>query len=109
MALAAGLDAGRHLGPLLQVQGDAVHPQGPDAAQETPLASCSALVGEGGEGRAGGEEESAGSRGGGRVDLNKLLLAIRENMAQKQSNFLTLAFFIFFLASFRFFFFFLAR
>lgn len=43
VALAAGLDAGRHLGPLLQVQGDAVHPQGPDAAQETPLAACSAL------------------------------------------------------------------
>lgn len=52
VALAAGLDAGRHLGPLLQVQRDAVHPQGPDATQETPLAPCSALR--------EGEEQSAG-------------------------------------------------
>lgn len=44
VALAAGLDAGRHLGPLLQVQGDAVHPQGPDAAQETPLAPSGTLT-----------------------------------------------------------------
>lgn len=39
VALAAGLHPGRHLGPLLQVQGDAVHPQRPDAAQEAPLAA----------------------------------------------------------------------
>lgn len=32
VSLAAGHDPGRHLGPPLQVQGDAVHPQGPDAA-----------------------------------------------------------------------------
>lgn len=37
VALATWLDPGRDLGPLLQVQGDAVHPQGSDAAQEAPL------------------------------------------------------------------------
>lgn len=55
VALTAGLDAGRHLGPLLQVQGHAVHPKGPDAAQEAPLAPRGALVG---EGRAGGEQSA---------------------------------------------------
>lgn len=65
VALAAGLDAGRHLGPLLQVQGDAVHPQGPDAAQEAPLAPCSALR----EGREGGRSNQlVGSSGGGSID-----------------------------------------
>lgn len=41
VALAARFDPGRDHGPLLQVEGDAVHPQGSDAAQEAPLAACS--------------------------------------------------------------------
>lgn len=41
VALAAGLDPGRDLGPLLQVEGDAVHSQGADTAEETPLPPCS--------------------------------------------------------------------
>lgn len=41
VALAAGFDPGRDHGPLLKVQGDAVHPQSSDAAQEAPLAACS--------------------------------------------------------------------
>lgn len=37
VAGAAGAHARGHLGPLLQVQADAVDGQGPDAAQEAPL------------------------------------------------------------------------
>lgn len=37
VALATRLDPRRHHGPLLQVQGDAVHAEGSDAAQEAPL------------------------------------------------------------------------
>lgn len=41
VALATGLDPRRDRGPLLQVEGDAVHPEGSDAAQEPPLPPCS--------------------------------------------------------------------
>lgn len=41
VALATGLDPRCDLGPLLQVEGDAIHSQGPDTAEETPLPPCS--------------------------------------------------------------------
>lgn len=41
VALATRLHPRRHFGPLLQVEGDAIHPQGSDTTQEPPLSPCS--------------------------------------------------------------------
>lgn len=40
VALATRLDPRCDLGPLLQVEGEAIHSQGPDTAEETPLSPC---------------------------------------------------------------------